>query len=399
MSDTAKTSEQSNTRWWESYLVRYFLGFVVGAICVAVIAYDIGIVRTLANLITVDVGGKQVTAKPDWTAATFAVFLLGLGYCYLASTPITVLHAGRYGRGAVDSLSRNFWFGWVLTLLLGTSPLAITSFLSLGPAIAGIFVFIFVGAVIGLRECRDDKELFPVDSTRTTDSSAFHPKNRLSKTNGSAQSLPFEAIMSLVFSVCIWSVTSLICGLFGSVKTITFQLVLFGVPVLWIGIVQYFVLYRLLRDESWVNQYYAHLFQARRQEGSRDVRETYTHLREHSNSVFVVLVELCWLAMILATVRLNSEKVDLIRTNTFVDGATYALFAIGVWVVPTIFMWSRANAMERMFAESPATFLSEPSIETDVLGAARSDMAAIRKPDSAFVCPVCEASEVGKGTQ
>jgi hypothetical protein len=32
---------------------------------------------------------------------------------------------------------------------------------------------------------------------------------------------------------------------------------------------------------------------------------------------------------------------------------------LGIWIVPTIFMWSQANAMEQHFAESPGEFIPE----------------------------------------
>ena len=76
---------------------------------------------------------------------------------------------------------------------------------------------------------------------------------------------------------------------------------------------QYAVLYRLLSDQGLSERFYAHLFDARRQTNAKDVRDTYTHLREHSNSIFIVLLELCVVAFIIGAARLSNSSDELKR--------------------------------------------------------------------------------------
>jgi len=77
----------NNSRWWETYLVRYITGSVVGA----VIVYQI--------LIAADV--SKAIHPPQWhelkAEALVMLGLVGFAYCYLASAPITFLHAIRVG--------------------------------------------------------------------------------------------------------------------------------------------------------------------------------------------------------------------------------------------------------------------------------------------------------------
>jgi hypothetical protein len=114
------------------------------------------------------------------------------------------------------------------------------------------------------------------------------------------------------------------------------------------------VLWRLLFEQKEVEVFYKKLFHARRQPNARDVRDTYTHLREHSNSVFIVLVELCLLALIVALVQIHSTNVGALNLGKF-----FQILGVGVaiWVLPTVFMWSRANAMESSFSGDPVGFL------------------------------------------
>lgn len=372
MSDSEKKGEQANNRWWESYLVRYFLGFIVGAFCVVVLAWKFGLVTEwVNNTAAAKVSGKE-PAKPDWSYVSFAAALLGLGYCYLASTPITVLHAGRYGRGGIDSLSRFFWFGWVMTLVVSMGSLGRLSAFSWEPPISGLF-FAFCGLVsLALYKSRNNRAIFPLAPVDRT-AVCYHPKELDGSYTLARHSPTYQAYQSVVFAFGIWSFVSFFCGIWEStIFPQTFQLLLFGTPVIWIGFMQYAVLWRLLGDEPKVNRFYAHLFHARRQEGGRDVRDTYSHLREHSNSIFVVLIELCWLALVLGLSGLC--KAPIPTTTGPIDGVIpYVFFAIGIWVIPTVFMWSRANAMESFFSENPLVFLEKPTDAPRLTGPLQED--------------------------
>jgi hypothetical protein len=85
--------KQSDNLWWEFYFVRYFVGTALGAIIILLLATSTSPVFTsqgaLAEILK--------TLKPEkfepshlWLLAT-----IGLAYCYLASSPVLVLHATR----------------------------------------------------------------------------------------------------------------------------------------------------------------------------------------------------------------------------------------------------------------------------------------------------------------
>lgn len=103
-------SELPSTRWWEAYAVRYFIGFVIGTVCVAILIEDLGLTSQLQKL---NSSGLQEIGSISY----LLLAVLGLGYCYAASTPISVLHFGRYGRGCIDRHARHFWFGWLLSIV------------------------------------------------------------------------------------------------------------------------------------------------------------------------------------------------------------------------------------------------------------------------------------------
>lgn len=68
------------------------------------------------------------------------------------------------------------------------------------------------------------------------------------------------------------------------------------------------------------------------------------------------------LALILGGIQLD-RAAKIVHTSPL-DGMTFWLCALGIWIVPTIFMWSRANAMEKYFSENPSEFLSkDPGLE------------------------------------
>jgi len=85
---------KSNSRWWEFYLVRYFVGTVFGTLLIMLIVYspDSGINNLLSsNKITLS-GFK--TNKFELSYLWLFGFI-GLAYCYLSSAPILVFHSVR----------------------------------------------------------------------------------------------------------------------------------------------------------------------------------------------------------------------------------------------------------------------------------------------------------------
>ncbi|WP_297505492.1 hypothetical protein [Ferrovum sp.] len=83
--DNDDNKNHGNGRWWEFYAVRYAMGSVVGAL----------IVTSFFLKLT----GKDPSAffgKNESTTIIFCLFILGLGYSYISSAPILVLHTARF---------------------------------------------------------------------------------------------------------------------------------------------------------------------------------------------------------------------------------------------------------------------------------------------------------------
>lgn len=88
MSDS-KEQSGSNSRWWEFYFVRYFVGTVVGG---AIILFlNASESSSLQNLI---IPGVTDLSKLG-VQHLFLLAAMGLAYCYISSAPILVLHAAR----------------------------------------------------------------------------------------------------------------------------------------------------------------------------------------------------------------------------------------------------------------------------------------------------------------
>lgn len=80
----------SSNRWWENYLVRYFLPSIAGMFIVKWLALNTG-----SDLKTYFPPFMQLDPKDFGTAHLLVWFLFGSFYCYLASYPILVFHATR----------------------------------------------------------------------------------------------------------------------------------------------------------------------------------------------------------------------------------------------------------------------------------------------------------------
>lgn len=118
---TAKNSmlrEESDARWWESYLVRYAIGTIIGALCAYALLNAIGgnvmskalmmppvseqQIDVLANAckeVNANACVAQLQIYQDLYGFNLPQLLLlgiyGLAYCYLASAPGLVVHAIR----------------------------------------------------------------------------------------------------------------------------------------------------------------------------------------------------------------------------------------------------------------------------------------------------------------
>lgn len=85
--------KKPDNRWWEFYFVRYFVGTALGAIIVLFLATSDSPVFTSQG----DVATILKSLKPEKFESGYIAVLatIGLAFCYLASSPILVLHATR----------------------------------------------------------------------------------------------------------------------------------------------------------------------------------------------------------------------------------------------------------------------------------------------------------------
>jgi len=100
MSEGTK-SDRGSTRWWEFYVVRYAMGTIAGGIIVLMLSSAIPSVQSMFFVCASNTASaKAPTAAP--TVPTLPMdrlpllALCGLVYCYVASAPILVFHAGRF---------------------------------------------------------------------------------------------------------------------------------------------------------------------------------------------------------------------------------------------------------------------------------------------------------------
>ncbi|MCY7388172.1 MAG: hypothetical protein LH481_08920, partial [Burkholderiales bacterium] len=85
--------------------------------------------------------------------------------------------------------------------------------------------------------------------------------------------------------------------------------------------------------------FYESLVDKRSGEHGVGMRESYTHLREHSNAIFIVLLEVSLAAMIVCLVGAfgGTPKHKLL----------IVVAVLFVWLIPAVFLWAQANRLER----------------------------------------------------
>ncbi|MCL6262642.1 hypothetical protein [Craterilacuibacter sp. RT1T] len=236
---TAMVDAPSNSRWWESYLVRYLFGSVVG----------IGCVLLFLNKSTgFDLVGLS-SALNGWHVLLVAI--LGFAFCYFASMPIAVMHYGRFKKSRIEEFVRYFWLGLSFSLVVG---FFCGEFIEKNVYLVRVFsllVSTFIALLFMIRPA-GDSEFCLVDCL-------------------------------------VWSVGSFLF----SILLITFQYnYALMLPAVVVGMLQYCVLFKIWMEEDGVYTFYRSLSRARGSSGAHDIRDTYSHLREHSNAIFIVIIEI-----------------------------------------------------------------------------------------------------------
>lgn len=104
------SAESGATRWWENYLVRYFMPSIAGAIIVNWLLGTDGALRTLLLL------SDFSKAKDIDSTSLVLLFLYGNLFCYVASYPILGFHVTRVV-SLSDQTSRFLANEYLITLL------------------------------------------------------------------------------------------------------------------------------------------------------------------------------------------------------------------------------------------------------------------------------------------
>lgn len=316
------------SKWWENYLVRYALGFVFAAVFSFFLLNKVIDYGSMKNISIIK---KTISGEDD---KFFILILLPLAasFCYISAAPIIVLHTGRYRRGFLDRLSRNFWLAWIvfglIFYLVRNELLALEN---------SIFAFSLLGFFL----------LLATGLALYCDFSSTKPFNGWNdlclKTIMIVMSLGVIGI--IVIKILVLPQTS------GSITHVKLQSswLYLSFPAIWICIGQYSVLYRILKNEKEFFDFYIKLSSKRTQDGFNDARETYSHLREHSNAFFIVAVEVSVFSFLLFII--NYFEAKSIPADGHIHIFHVMIFTLLVWIVPAIFMWSAANRLERKFCE------------------------------------------------
>ncbi len=329
----------TNTRWWESYLVRYFSGTVVGAVCLTVMFWYVAIQVHKTPRTHDLLDGRDIPT----TALAALLFTGGLMYSYIISTPITVIHFGRYGRSSIERQIRYFWLGWVITLLTqnllfmsGLTQWATDaiSFLTILPITAFLYLY------------------FDKSASEALDYRGIKISRRIKRIRRLRRDLLNAIAWAALLIYAVTVITKLLC-LQGRPTVIA--LLTFSLPAVFVGAMQYVTLFRIFSSERSSHRFYRVLTRARRRDGSRDIRETYTHLREHSNATFIVLLELCVSTFVLFFMEVSSSESNGPLASSPINERSILgiLTLIAAWMTPNLFIWSRSNQLERDFAKHP----------------------------------------------
>lgn len=303
----SQQEESQTSKWWESYLVRYLTGSIAGSIFITAISLK-------NDLIKID--GDNIGTH------LIAIGVLGVGFCYIASTPITVMHVGRNDKSIPEKHIRHLWLSWVIILLATlTGNINFLGRFSCMEWVIGI-----AGAAL----------------TIVSTGNEFQQKQP-----------PILRFIAPIFSwtLIMGAVLGRLIGHFQITKP---EWWVTSIPVLWVCLGQYIALYRILNNKEKLLEFYRNLSKARNAHNSKDIRDTYTHLREHSNSIFIVTIEISLISLFIAIRQtfLSSSNIGLIDEKT--GWVTISIMLI--WILPTVFMWSRANELEEDFSKNEGLY-------------------------------------------
>lgn len=272
-----------STSWFENYVIRYLIGTIIGFMCSVL---TLAAIHDPNNLQTPLIESIRRLKNGEISSTLFLIFsVLGFLYCYISSTPITIIHAARM-LGALPARPwlkpRTWWLSWWLLLVISIAALVVLSLFRL--SFPGIGLLAFIPA------------LYIVF----------------------AQWAPLLATLQSSGKINQGKIYTTLHRAFNEGKCI---------------------------DSGKFSKYYVALARKRTQsDAAKDLRSSYSHLREHSNSIFIVLLEISLAALIVG--------LCLLMDNVNWEARAVAVvILLLIWMTPTVFVWGIANSLEEALSE------------------------------------------------
>lgn len=279
-----EVSVQSNSRWWEFYFVRYTLGTLVGALFVHLIAKANPEIEKL--LFFAQTGSKESIANAPLLGVPVLIGY-GLAFCYIASIPILIFHAGRMA----------FW------------------------------------GALGSAGAQDDQQALRTESKRW---------NKYEKL--SALALLITAI-GFFCKIVVISFPALERG-FRDDEFVTGFLFISASLVVVLQVLTVFLIL-LRRNAIYIRM--KMLASAREENRNKgEFIDSYRHLREHGNSILILILEAILGGCLLGIVYTLTGNPEIENELRHIGSASFVLLLF--WVLPGGCVWIFASWIEAKFA-------------------------------------------------
>lgn len=301
------TTQTIAGRWWENYLVRYFMPSIAG---IAIVAWliTIGPINLRETLFF----GKP-PASLDAPTLTLLV-LYGNLFCYVASYPILCFHATRVIDFKQYSWQPRLTDGYVATSILGLLILATTVIFSGWWRVVTLFTLVLLFSLVQLIRVRASLARPAIQGYQTR---------------------PTPLLYAFLVSLAKRR------GVVSEKKTTTTS----GADA-------------TAEEDTGTNE---KITEEQETRWKMELVESYRHMREHGNSAFIFLLELILAAACYGVMTLPQAKAP--ETLSIIA----ALLAF--WSVPAAFVHLLGQQLERRYAlfdgKLDASKVSAPSINTD----------------------------------
>lgn len=365
----APASADRGANWWLGYVLRYAVGTAIAGLCLLSLVQALGAKRVeylVQPICAVTHSGQPIIAAPADSAPARApgpssspekgclgeqswqwmLALLAFTYCYFVSVPIAVWHAGRFIRCWGNDRASFFWIAWAIVLSGAAVPLALgrapqsgirASALLLG----ALWIVRTAKALIKIRQQSKSETAGDSSSFCTTRCTCPHARTNIS----SESKFPWPAVGVPVAELLIVILIVLFALLLSGEQSSAPMLEVLSVPALWILVNQYSILWGMFNHkkdgknsgiESTLDLVNG------RARVSTDKRDTYTHLREHSSGVIIVV------GLVSITCLMHLGIAQLPKAADSIQPMPWLVIAFAmVWLLPAVYLWNWAHQLER----------------------------------------------------